>query len=249
MILLHKMLKYSVISCEKSYDSRIISLKISIDKRPLHLLNVYAPSGKKDLREREDLFNNNILYYLRNNLSNTIWGGDFNCIIRETDVSNKNSHLKSKALDNTIKQLKLKDAWFTKHSVPVYTYFRENYGSRLDRFYVGEIQDSIQNIVVNNISFSDHAAVILSLSLDEIGKKGNFYWKLNTSLLDSEEVINNFKEFWQQLKRKIYSFTNICDWWEHCAKPHIKKFFIKHGKEVNQLRLGRIKYFEIRLKT
>ena len=129
-------------------------------------------------------------------------------------MSNKNSHLKFKALDNTIKQLKLKYAWFTKHSVPVYTYFRENYGSRLDRFYVGEIQDSIQNIVVNNISFSDHAAVILSLSLDEIGRKGNFYWKLNTSLLDSEEVINNFKEFWQQLKRKIYSFTNICDWWE-----------------------------------
>ena len=140
-------------------------MKIHIDKRPLHLLNIYAPSGKQHHQEREQLFNNDILYYLRNNICNTIWGGDFNCIIRDTDVSNGKSDLKSKALEHTIKQLKLKDAWFIKHSKPVFTYFRENYGSRLDRFYVGDLQDSIQNIEVNNITFSDHSTVIMSLAI------------------------------------------------------------------------------------
>ena len=112
-----------------------------------------------------------------------------------------------------------------------------------------EIFKTIQNIEVNNITFSDHSTVIMSLAIKEIGNKGNFYWKMNTSLLESEEVKNNFVEFWQHLKGKIYFYVNICEWWEHCAKPHIKKFFIKYGKIENQLKLGRIKYFEIRLKS
>ena len=78
MILINKSLNYSVLSCDKSHDARIISLKICIDSQHLHLLNVYAPSGQRYHSEREELFNNDILYYLRNNLSNTIWGGDFN---------------------------------------------------------------------------------------------------------------------------------------------------------------------------
>ena len=188
MILIDKKLKYSVISCENSHDSRIISLKLYIDSQPLHLLNIYAPSGRKYLQEREELFRNDILYYLRNSLSNTIWGGDFNCIIRKTDVSNQNDDLMSKSLDTTIKRLKLNDAWFLKHTKPEFTYFRNNYGSRLDRIYIGDLRDSVHKIDVNNVCFSDHAAVILSMDINKLGKRGRYYWKLNTSLLDLEEI-------------------------------------------------------------
>ena len=164
--MIDKKLKYSVLSCENSHDSRIISLKINIESQHLHLLNIYAPSGKKYHLEREELFRNEILYYLRNSLSNTIWGGDFNCIIRKSDVSNQNNDLFSKALDTTIKQLKVNDAWFLKHSKPEFTYFRQNYGSRLDRFYIGDLRDSVHKIDVNNVCFSDHAAVIMSLNIN-----------------------------------------------------------------------------------
>ena len=47
----------------------------------------------------------------------------------------------------------------------------------------------------------------------------------------------------------IYSYPNISDWWENCVKPNIKKYFIKQGKIINQLKLGRIKYLECRLKA
>ena len=223
MILLDKAINYSVISLEMSHDARIISLKLNIESQYLHLLNIYAPSGQRYQKEREDLFNSEILYYLRNNLSNTIWGGDFNCIIRETDVSNKNSGLKSRALDNTVKHLKLTDAWFVKHDKPAYTYLRENYGSRLDRFYVGDLRGSIHNISINNVCFSDHAAVVLSLSLDKLGRRGKYYWKLNTSLLELDEVNDNFLNLWYDIKRMTYSYQNICEWWGKCAKPNIKK--------------------------
>ena len=249
MILIDRKIKYSVLSCENSHDSRIISLKIFIETQQMHLLNVYAPSGKNHHLEREELFRNEILYYLRNSLSTTIWGGDFNCIIRKTDVSNKNDDLISKALDTTIKQLKLSDAWFLKHDKPKFTYFRQNYGSRLDRFYIGDLRDSIKDIEVNNVSFSDHAAVVMSLDIDKLGKRGRYYWKLNTILLELDEIKEDFSLYWQQLKRLIYSYPNISDWWEYCVKPNIKKFFIKQGKHVNQLKLGKIKYLECRLKS
>ena len=214
MILISKTIKYNVIALEKSHDSRIISLKISIESQHLHFLNVYAPSGSNRKNEREELFNNEILYYLRNSLGNTIFGGDLNCIIRVSDVTNKNPNLISKALENTIKQLKFTDAWFEKHQKPVFTYFRDNYASRLDRFYVGDLRVNIQGISTKNVCFSDHSAVVLSLSLDKIGRRGSYYWKMNTSLLELDEVNNNFHNFWQDLKRNIYSYQNICDWWE-----------------------------------
>ena len=81
----------------------------------------------------------------------------------------------------------------------------------------------------------------MRLSLDNIGKRGKYYWKLNTSLLESDEVNENFSIFWQDVKRRTYSFSNICDWWEKCAKPDIKNFFIKQGKIINQLKLGKKK--------
>ena len=58
LTLINKRLQYNVICCEKSYDSRILSLKIKIETQILHLLNVYAPSGNKYQNEREELFKN-----------------------------------------------------------------------------------------------------------------------------------------------------------------------------------------------
>ena len=116
------------------------------------------------------------------------------------------------------------------------------------RFYVGDLRESIRNIYINHIYFSDHAAVIMRLSLDNIGKRGKYYWKLNTSLLESDDVNENFLNFWHDVKRRIYSFSNICDWWEKYAKPDIKNFFIKQGKIINQLKLGKINYLENKLK-
>ena len=76
-----------IISIEKSANARITSVKFSIDDTCLHILNLYAPSGTKKHKERENMFKYDILYYLRNNLSNTILCGDFNCIMNKNDKS------------------------------------------------------------------------------------------------------------------------------------------------------------------
>ena len=124
---------------------------------------------------------------------------------------------------------------------------RENYGSRIDRIYLSDLKNSISDIKTQHVSFSDHAAVILKMNLSNITKKGKFYWKMNVNLLRSVEIKESFKEFWQNCVRQIYNYSDICEWWEQYAKPHIKTFFIKQGKITKQFTLGKIKYLEKKL--
>ena len=138
-IFIDKKITNNIIHVEKSPDSRIISVKLMIGTQHLHLLNIYAPSGTKYHQEREDLFKNELVYYLRNNLSNSIILGDFNCITSSKDSTSKGSCPLSKSLQNIVNNLKLKDIWTMFHQQVNFTYFRENYGSRLDRIYAGNL--------------------------------------------------------------------------------------------------------------
>ena len=80
-ILINKKLPFTVVNVEKSADSRILSMKIKLYSQFLHLVNVYAHSGNKKTVEREELFSNDLIYYLRNSLQNTYIGGDWNCVL------------------------------------------------------------------------------------------------------------------------------------------------------------------------
>ena len=101
-ILINKRIPFKVLSEEKSADSRIISLKIKVYDQFIHLLNIYAHSGTQFNEERENLFKNEILYYLRNSLQCTFIGGDWNCVLSDRD-STSNHFSVSKALLNTVR--------------------------------------------------------------------------------------------------------------------------------------------------
>ena len=226
-ILVDKRLTNKIVHIEKSGDSRMISAKFIVGSQHLHILNIYSPSGSKYHQERENLFKNEILYYLRNNLSNTIICGDFNCITNARDKS-KNGHCPiSKSLQMTLNNLKLTDIWTMHHKDIQYTYFRNNYGSRLDRIYAAEFKNNISNIYVKPISISDHHCVIADVNLNTSIKIGRFYWKLNTNLLECEDIEEEFKILWNRMCNYKSRYSNINDWWDLCAKVEIRKFFQK----------------------
>ena len=132
-ILIDKRIDFKIFNIEKSANSRIISLKLSVYNKLIHLINIYAHACNS--KDREEFFNNDLIYYLRNNLENTIIAGDWNCILSQRDTESRNTVI-SKALLNLVRSLKLKDIWFNSNQTPEYTYIRENYGSRIDRVYV-----------------------------------------------------------------------------------------------------------------
>ena len=126
-ILIDRKLNFKVKNHEMSADSRIISAILEIDNKPLHLVNIYAPSGSKN-SERDDFFNKDLIYYLRNNLDNSVIGGDFNCITSPKDSSSDSTHV-CKVLKDNFKGLNMEDAWFLCHINVEYTYIRNDYGS------------------------------------------------------------------------------------------------------------------------
>ena len=94
----------------------------------------------------------------------------------------------SKSLQMTINNLKLHDIWNIHHQQVRYTYFRDNYGSRLDRIYAADLKNIFTSISVKPMTLSDHHCVIAKINLDISMKLGNFYWKLNTALLEQENI-------------------------------------------------------------
>ena len=186
-ILVNRKLPFVILSEEKSADSRIISLKIKIHDKAIHLINVYAHSGNEKNVERENLFRNELIYYLRNSLQNTFLGGDWNCVLSDRDTTSDNIVF-SKALLNTVRNLNLKDAWHLKNRHVEYTYVRNNYGSRIDRFYVKDLADSIINIKVTHVNFSDHSCVQMEVTIPDIPRIGRGFWKMNVSLFENEYI-------------------------------------------------------------
>ena len=182
-ILINKRLHYKVLNVEMSADSRIISMKVQHYNAILKFMNVYAPASAT-YGERDKFFQEDMLFYLRNNVDNIILAGDWNCVITDRDCQSKNIQV-SKALLNVIRSLRIKDAWFVKHKSVEYTYARQNYGSRIDRLYVKNIANFIDKINVVHVSFSDHSSVEMSFNLPDVPKVGKYYWKLDVSMLDN----------------------------------------------------------------
>ena len=247
-ILIKRSLPITVIDLENSADSRIMSLRLKYCNQELHIVNIYAPSGNNFINERENLFQNEILYYLRRNLSNTIIGGDWNCIINKNDSTTNNCHM-SNALTTLVRELRFKDVLFIKNRKIEFTYIKRNYKSRIDRIYVNELAKSISNVKTIHTNISDHSCVSMTLNIEGIPKYGKSYWKLNTSLLEDPIIKSKFAILWTTLKLKIPDYLNINVWWDSFTKQKIKEFFIREGKQVNQKRHGLIKYLELCLQS
>ena len=219
-IVIKKSLPITVIDLENSADSRLMSLRIFYCNQELHILNIYAHSGSNFINERENLFQNDILYYLRRNLSKTIVGGDWNCIISKNDSTTNNCNI-SKALTTLVRELRLKDAWFVKNRKVEFTYIRKNYKSRIDRIYVNELAKSISSIQTIHTNLSDHSCVSATLNIQGIPKYGKGYWKLNTSLLEDSLIKAKFKNLWDSLKLEISKYQNVNIWWDVFVKEKI----------------------------
>ena len=142
-----------------------------------------------------------MIYYLRRQLNATVIAGDWNCVLSNRDSTSSNCHI-SKSLNNTVRTLRLKDAWFIKNKTIEYTYIRHKCKSRLDRIYLSDLAETVSDIQVIHTSISDHSCVKVTLGIKGIPLQGKYYWKMNTSLLKDTDVKQRFKDVWHTLKTK-----------------------------------------------
>ena len=179
-------------------------------------------------------------------MDNVIFGGDFNCIISPRDSSTGRENLVSKALKNFIHNLGLKDVALSNNVVPEYTYIRKDYASRIDRIYVKNLVHNKVFTKTIPVVFSDHNMVLAKFKVNDLSK-GKGYWKLNSSLLEIDGVLQEFADLWNKLRLTKTKFGNILERWEF-SKKKIKDFFSRIATRQAKEKYGLINLLQVRLR-
>ena len=230
-------------------SSRIMCLSIKINDYSFKILNVYGHSGPKFKTERDKLFVEELPFYLQGNLDNTILGGDFNCITHEKDVSKLRPYLMSNNLKAICNDLKLYDIHnLCNKGLTQYTFIKDGYGSRIDKFYVNKLKSNVSNFSTVPVSLSDHHAVIFNLTITNIIRYKFSYWKFNASVTEDNEVYELLKNSWTIFQSKKRFGHNILEWWD-TIKIDTARLFIKVGKMKNAQKYGLLNLLENELKN
>lgn len=224
-IALKQHIRYSHV--EKSLDGRLITLRIG----ETTLCNCYAHSGSNLRAERERFLNHTIAYYLRHNTPNTILAGDFNCVLRACDAT---GHNYSPALQATVQQLQIHDAWIKLHpNTPGHTFVTHNSASRLDRIYISKsLCPQLRTAETHVCCFTDHKALTVRICLPSLGRQPGFgFWSIRPHILTNENI-EDFQQRWQFWTRQRRNYPSWISWWLSHAKPKIKSFFRWKSKIV-----------------
>lgn len=210
----------------QSYDGRMLHIKLSIDDKILHVINVYAPNI---VSNRAEFFN-----VLSNNIPNEdfkIVVGDFNNTLSSLDRCSKTVHCNDRAFNSLIKCLEkhaLYDIWrarnpnelvFSRKQVVQHRLIQ----SRIDYFLVSKsLGPYVKNIWYSDTSLSDHCFVYMSVDMSQV-ERGPGVWILNNSLLQDENYkIKMYDLITKEFDCPLYE-TSLLVWWDN-LKYKIKNF-------------------------
>jgi endonuclease/exonuclease/phosphatase family metal-dependent hydrolase len=98
-----------------------------------YIVNIYAPSGAENKRDRETFYTSEVPWLLPTMESALIVVGDFNCVLEKADSTGQGNW--SRALEQLVHGYHLTDVWDSRTANRGYTYYTTG-ASRLDRIYV-----------------------------------------------------------------------------------------------------------------
>jgi len=210
------------------------------------LVSVYVPSEqtarKKFLRE--------VMPGLLQG-DNLILGGDINCVLNgNLDVHSRNQY-PSATVGREILMQAMDGAGVVDAFRMVYPtqrmYSRWGWGgqrpARLDRHLVStNVLQHITKIYKITAPLSDHSPVMMVLDSGNEMHKGSGWWKLNTSLMDSEGC-KQFREMWEEWQVSKCTHHEGIDGWFAEGIEKARALFQKIGKERAQERRAQEKDF------
>ena len=153
----------------------------------------------------------------------SIIAGDFNCVLNSQDSQQRTWSTKEQRLAEhitaNIDNQEMYDSALRSQNGNNYTWNRGNTFSKIDHIFVSH--DLLVSITDYNTIWdfikSDHAAIQLSINLDNKSSRGSSYPKLNLSDLKGDGVITEIKA---EIQKAIQDFP--LHW-----NPHLKLDFIK----------------------
>lgn len=145
-----------------------------------------------------------------------IIGGDWNCILEAEDKFPRSVNFNhNNELQHMSESLDLKDCFKQLHpDKNKYTYFKNNYHSRLDRFYSNYLlQNQITNIVHISNFGTDHKLsikiMITNISAIESGKD---IWCMNNIILEEKNFIESLRTFIKACIMETEDFDPVDRW-------------------------------------
>jgi exonuclease III len=204
---------------------------ISADYNGLKLINVYAPSGTARRTERESFFNTDLPPFLYTALSNTIIGGDFNCVLQPADTTGT-LHT-SRALADIVKRLQFIDTWTQDPLRPTYTHHHPTGATRIDRLYIShDLSQRKSGIEIVPAAFTDHHAVVLRITTQDckIWKRPR-RWKMDPTQLQDGNYKQKLRDNWLQWRNRKRHYPHVVMWWERCIKTQLQRFSRAEDRE------------------
>ena len=193
-------------------------------------INVYAPSGSGNRRERWEFFNELFTHIVQAGQEKLpVLAGDWNAILKQCDTTNNFESKFCKVLARLVKNMNFVDSFRHLHpGTKEYTFHRGAHvaQSRLDRIYLPP--HLVQSLLSaqHKPGVSDHARVEVELDLrpgqsHPHSQHKKSFWKLNTSLLDDPDFKIQFQSLYQEMVSEIRVYQDHATWWEALAKPCI----------------------------
>ena len=198
---------------------------IAVKFREIWIINIYAPSGTAWKQDRENFYNNEVLYIIATAGEHIFLGGDFNCIFNPTDATGGYNY--SRELQELIQGLSIIDIWQTNTDRRGYTHISAYGASRLESTYVTkELNSRKQGVEVAAAAFTDQLAVCLRPSSElPIMRTGRGLWKMDNDILTAITGWNKMQTLWEELQRQKRHYPDTAMWWDRCCKTKIKRFF------------------------
>ena len=240
-ILIKPTLSYSLSKDLIDPNGRFIIIDIYLNNDSFTIINVYGPniddpSFFKDLSQR----------LLDFQCSSIIWAGDFNFVFnlqldKQGGLQRTNFNARSEVL-SLMGYYDLVDIWrernpksnlFTWHSSK-----DSDIHCRLDFFLCSRhLIPAVDSADAFSIFKSDHSCITMSLK-STLGVRGRGYWKLNASLLEDDNYVDEIRYVLVQIINDNFHL-NVSDLWETI------KFQIKlKSIHYSQIRANECKHYE-----
>lgn len=248
LILVHKMLNFSLVRELADANGRIICIETIINGMELTLCNIYAPN------KEEPSFFHEVNRILGNVQGQVVLAGDFNQVIDGALDRSRFSRTvipKDRAAIHTLmKDNGLIDVWRVvnpnKREYSFYSHCHKSY-SRIDFILISQnLINAVIDSNVNAISLSDHAPVELCIKIyPERLRRGR--WRMNTSMLQDEVFHNELAEDLSSFfEINIGSTDNMAMVWE-ASKAYIRGKIIAQTSKRKKEHINTVKELEAEL--
>ena len=211
-------------------EGRIALIILNYDNFETNLIAIYAPT---DDTERRRFFLS--LQQFPKATEHAIMAGDFNCVADlnlDKDGGNPIRGLAgNKELTDWTKTLNLVDTWRAENpSTKGYTWYNSDNSirTRIDKIFTQKRIADKTKTTINACPYSDHDAVMATITTSDGNPRGPGVWKLNTKLLKDKRYDHEIRCLVKLRLMEKERDEDPAKWWDD-LKEHIKIISVRHA--------------------